>query len=855
MRIHRELRAEANRNSGMMPAAAAEASRRVFGNVGAVEEMSQDAWAARSIDAFRQDLRYALRTLRKSPGFATTAVLTLAIGIASTATMFAVMNGVLLRKLPVRDQNRLVVMWIEDRASNFAHFPFSYSALTALRNGRGAFESLGGIDYNGAWSIPAEIGDLTTLLRGGVVSGDFFGTLGVNPLLGRVLRAEDDVVGGAHVLVISHRLWRSSFGGDPNVLGKTLRLGDIGYSIVGVLPQGFDYPQGADFWTTLALIVPEWVQNPAQPSLDLVGRLRPGATPTEGMAEVNTALERLAPQQRRDWQVVQRSLTDVIVGDVRREILVLSAAALLVLILASVNVGGLLLVRGAMRARELAIRSALGAGQARVVRQLLTESLVLALIGGLAGALLAAWAVQVFPAIAPADLPRVNELRVDGAVLTFALVASLVSALVCGLAPARGAARADLTEVLRTGTQPLAAGVLRKSAVIAQISLALIVVAAAGLLTRSLLILSRVEMGFRTQPLLLVRPAIPPGKYSSTEQVKAVVERLVSRTRDLPGVAAVTAVSHLPFSLTGGIEMPYSAEGEEQRAAAGNPLLSYVPARPEYFHTLGLPIRRGRSLTAQDRAGTQLVVVVSEAVARHSWPGQNALGKRIKFGPPESREPWRTVVGVAADSRYSDLLSPRASVYVPDLQPPSADGVWVPTILLIRSRSRPGDLLPSVKSAIGEIDPDIGVLSAATMTAMLTHELARPRFNTTLLNLLAAIALVLAITGLYGVMSTYVTQRTPEIGIRMALGADASNVSRQVVGQGMRLALAGGAIGLGAALVGTRLLASLLFGVSPADPLTLASATLLLMLAALGASYLPARRATRVDPMVALRYE
>jgi putative ABC transport system permease protein len=325
--------------------------------------------------------------------------------------------------------------------------------------------------------------------------------------------------------------------------------------------------------------------------------------------------------------------------------------------------------------------------------------------------------------------------------------------------------------------------------------------------------------------------------------------------RTLPGVVGVTAVAHLPMSLTGGIDMTYSAEGQDRRAADANPVLSYIPAQPEYFTTMGLPIRRGRGFSQHDRAGSPLVVVVSEDVARHTWPGQHPIGKRIKLGPPDYPDPWHTVVGIVPETRYAGLLNVRPSLYVPDMQPPSADGVWVPTILAIRSRSTELDLLPSIRTAIKEIDPDVTVISAATMNELLGGELARPRFNTGLLDVLAALSLVLAVTGLYGVMGTHVTQRTREMGIRMALGADAGSVSRQVVWQGMQLSFAGVAAGIGAALVGTRVLRSLLFGVSPFDPLTLALAALLLLLAALGASYLPARRATRVDPMVALRYE
>ncbi len=854
MRIHQALRAEANRQSGMTPMAAAAASRRAFGNVGRVEEASQDAWGARWTDALRQDVRYAVRTLRKSPAFSTVAVLTLAVGIAATTAMFTVVNAVLLRKLAVRDQDRIVVMSTENRTSNISHFPFSYSTFTQLRDHSDTFESLAGTDYNGAWSIPGQIGDVTTTLRSGIVAGEFFGVLGVRPLLGRVLNAEDDVVGGSHVVVISYGLWRRQFAADPRVLGKTLRLSGGTFAIVGVLPQGFEYPKGADLWTTLALVAPEWEQNPAQPSLDLVARLRAGRTAADAIGEVKSVLQHIVPDGRNSQPILQ-SLSDVIVGDVRKEILVLFAATLLVLLLASVNVGSLLLVRGESSMREFTIRSALGAGRVRVIRQLLTESLVLAALGGVTGALAAALVLQVFPKFAPPDLPRLDNLRLDGAVLAFAFAASLVAALVCGLAPARAVWGADLGQVLRAGTQPLAATSWRRFAVGGQIALALLVVAGAGLLTKSLLLLSRVDMGFTSDDLLFVRPIIPPTKYADPQHVRDLMDRLVNRVKTLPGVSSASAVSHLPFSLTGGIDMSYSAEGQDRRAAAVNPLLSYIPTQPTYFRTMGLPIRRGREFSVRDRDGSPLVVIVSEAVARRTWPGADPIGKRLKLGPPEVPGPWRTVVGVAADTRYRSLLNSTATVYVPDLQPPSPDGVWVPTILAIRSPPTLGSLVPSVRTALKQVDPDIAVLSAASMNDLVADQLVRPRFNATLLDVLATLALVLAVTGLYGVMGTHVAQRTREMGIRMALGADAASVSSHVILQGMQLALAGCAAGVAAALMGTRVLASLLFDVSPLDPLTLVSATLVLLLAALVASYIPARRATRVDPMVALRYE
>jgi len=837
-------------NSGMARSAATAASRKAFGNTAIVQSASLDAWGTRWIEALGMDLRYALRTLRNNPGFAMIAVLTLAVGIASTTAMFAVVNGVLLRKLPVRDQDRVVVMWTEDRTSQVTHFPVSYGVFTALRAQRGAFEGLAGVDFNGAWRMPAEIGDAATILHGGIIAGDFFGVLGVKPLLGRTLTANDDIVGGAHAIVISARLWRSTFGGDVHVLGRSVRLGGVAYSIVGVIPQEFAYPRSADFWTTLAMVVPDWEIHPTQVTLDLVGRLRTGATSPEALTEVNGVLRQLEPHQQNAHAVLH-SLSDVIVGDVRPAVIILFAAALLVLVLASVNVGGLLLVRGEARMHEFAIRSALGAEQARVVRQLITESLALAMIGGIIGALLAAGAVHVFPVIAPPDLPRVSELRIDASVLIFGLCTSAIAALVCGLAPARGAARADLSQVLRTGTQPVAESYWRRLAVIGQVALAVLIVAGAGLLTRSLFLLSHAEMGFRADGLLFVQPALPPERHSDAEKVRLAVNRFVDRVRALPGVTGVTAVSHLPFSLNGGIDISYAAEDQDDRAAAANPLLSYVPTRPDFFRIVGLPILAGRGFSDADRGGSPLVVDVSEAMARRTWPNQDPIGKRLRLGGPGSQDPWRTVVGVIADARYRDLREVRGTIYVPDAQ----DVIQTPTILVVRYAPRETELMPSVRKAMKEVDPGVTVPFAASMDDLLAGQLVRPRFNTTLLDALAMIALVLAITGLYAVMSTRVAQRTREIGVRMALGADASIVSREVVWQGMKLAFAGIATGLLAAFFVTRLLASLLFGLSPADPLTIGWTILLLLLAAWIATYIPARRATRVDPMEALRYE
>jgi len=812
-----------------------------------------DAWDARWLDRLNQDLRFAVRTLRRTPGFTLSALVTIAVGVASTTAMFAVMNGVLLRPLPVREQDRLVVIWTEDRKSGVDHFPFSYGAFAAFRNQLTSFASLAGTDFNGAWTIPCQIGDATLSLRGGIVAGNYFGTLGVKALVGRVLTDSDDVVGGPRVVVISQDVWRNQFAGDDHVVGKTLRLNGVAYTVVGVIPREFEYPRGAQLWTTLALVVPQWVSQPTQPALDLIGRLKPGTTVAAAQAEVLNAT-RIGTADGKEWRPVFRSFSDMVVGDVRRPVLVLSAAALLVLILASLNVGSLLLVRGEARAYEFAIRSAIGAGRWRVVRQLVTETVFLCVVGGIVGALLAYWGLQVFRAIAPANLPRADELHIDAAALAFALLASFVAAFLAGYAPARALVRADLGNVLRGGSNPRASYGWRRIAVVGQIALALLVLTEAGLLSRSFARLASVDTGFGRDGLLFVTPWLPPGKYSNGQQVADLIDRLVIRTRGLPGVTRATAVSHLPFSLNG-IDMSYSVEGQDRRSAAANPLLTYVSATPDYFQTLDVPLRQGRGFSERDRAGAPLVVVVSETVARRMWPGQEAIGKRLKLGPPDYPDPWRTVVGVAADTRYRDLLDTRSSLYVPDRQPPGADEVWVPTILVLRSQLPKSQLLSVVREAIRSVDRDVTIMSAADISDLIAPQLARPRFNAGLLDILAIMALILAVTGLYGVIATDVAQRTREIGVRIALGASGGTVAKQVVRQGMSLAVAGAALGLGAAVAASRLLAGMLFEVKPADPLTMFGVPLLLLLVAFGACHVLARRAGRISPMVALRYE
>jgi putative ABC transport system permease protein len=876
LRFHLDMRVEELVGLGVPPA---EARRRAESEFGDVEEAGaslrgtdarQEAATARAEwwDGLERDVRFAVRALWRSPGFTLVAVLTLALGIGAATSMFSVIRGVLLRPLPVEEQDRLAVIWMENpERGGMTEFPLGYRDLRAYRERTHAFGALAGIDYNTpAPSLLLDGGEPVTL-AGTWVTGDFFPVLGVVPALGRALLPADDLPGAEPVMVISHGLWQRHFGGDPEVLGRRLRwqyrLHDRSYAIVGVLPEEFAYPQGAEFWTPVLPFFPAMLQEGGRPDavtqLYPVGRLRPGVTVEQAAADFQAFLRDTDPERHPLMQgmgAAARSLPDLLVGDVRQPLVILSVAVLLVLLIACINVANLLFIRGAARFQELAIRSALGAGRGRIVRQLLTESALLAVVGGALGALLASWAVPPLVALAPPELPRLDAIRVDRAALAFAAAATALATLAAGLAPALWSATSRPAASLRGGTRVGggSAGLrrVRQGLVVGQVALALLVLVGAGLLLRSLHRLQTVEMGFARERLVIAQMSLPPDRVAGREQHLDLVEEALERVRAVPGVAAATLVTTRPFSGTGGWDVPfYTGEGQGPEQGAGNPMLNLELAGPDFFSTLGVPLLRGRGFTEQDRGDAPLVAVINESTARATWPGEDPIGKRIKFGPLDGPAPWQTVVGVVADARYRDLVTPRASLYLPVRQ----FGGPVPMGIALRTSTDGTALVPAVREALREVDPALVLGNARTLDQLLAAPLARPRFSATLLGLFAGIALVLAAVGIYGVMATFVRQRTRDIGVRMALGARAGDVVRLVLRQGLGMAGAGAAIGLLAALLGTRALASILFEVRPTDPATLLGVAGLLLAVALLASYLPARRAARVDPIVALRAE
>lgn len=799
----------------------------------------------------RQDLVYALRALRRSPGFTLLAASVLAVGIAAATAIGTVYSTVLLKPLPVRDQDNVVVMWGEHHARKFAHVPLTIEGFRSFRQRSRMLSDVAAIDYNDAW--PWLFRDRRNVVRltGVPVSGDFFRVVGARAFVGRALSVEDDVVGAAGAMVISYATWQNHFGRDPTVIGRRLETVATrkSFTIVGVMPAGFEYPRGTDFWMPIAPLA-----SRVGAYVNVVGRLAAGASVESARAELSAFMrEDHSSDLMRGVSGVARTLPRLVVGDARPVLRILAAAVGLLLVVSCVNVANLLLIRGVERMREVAVRSALGAGRGRIVRQLLTESALLALVAGLLGALLAVAAIHVLVALAPAELPRVGELRIGGAVIWAGGITLAVTALF-GLAPALWIARqgtgAALTTGRRWGTEPRTSRMVKDVLVAGQVALAVLVLTGAGLVTRSLARLQQLDLGFAPDRLLVAQLVWPVDKYGEVRRAIALYDALLPAIQQMPGVVSVSPLLTTPFSGTGGWDGLFVPEDQSAAAQAGNPVLNMEVASPTYFETVGVPLRRGRVFTNADRTGAVPVLVVSEATAHALWPGQDAVGKRLKLGP-EGTE-WWTVIGVVADTRYREFRTPRPTVYFPLQQIPFP---YAPTMLVLRTRGDPAAIVPELRRTISTIDSDVVLATAASMGKLLDGPLAQPRLNATLLTFFGAVVLVLAAVGLYGVLAWTVRQRTRELGIRIALGADPRRVHRLVVQRGMVLAAGGTVIGLLAALAGTRVLVAMLYEVSPVDPLTFAVAAAVLLAVAFAASILPARRATRVDPVVALRAE
>src|SRR6266699_3509809 len=761
-----------------------------------------------------QNIRLGIRSLRRTPGFALTAIVTLALGIGLATAVFTVVDALLLRRLPVRDQDRLVVLWGQapDRAFDY---PLRLDEAREFARRTRSLAQVAFFGYEGAWPMPIRDGERIARLRGAIVSGEFFDVLGVQPSLGRALHAADDVIGAAPVLVLSYAAWQRRFGGDPKVLGRQIVMfgNGVAYTIVGVMPQGLDYPRGADMWRPLVPARTRPGTDSTVADVEVIGRLRPGAIAAHARAELTAFYGR--PEGSpwdRDMRGVVHTLPRLVLGETQPALIAFAAAAGLLLLITCINVANLLLVRGLARVREIAVRSALGAGRGQVIVQLLTENALLALAGGALGLAVAAGAVRIFVAFAPAGVPRLDEIQVNATVLVGAVAITSIAMLIFALAPAVITSRVELERALRSDPRHSAGRRSRRATeamVAGQLALALLVLSAAGLITRSFIKLEREELSFEPSHLLIGDLTLRCDRFDTAAKQRALLERLLSQVRAIPGVRAASPVVAVPFSGSGGWDGKPQAEGQSAEQAAANPMLNMEVVTPDYFETLGIPVRRGRVFTDADREGAPPVVVLSESAARHYWGSDDPIGKRLRMG--ENFEQTATVVGVVPDTRYRDLRDARASIYHPLRQ---SFFPYMPMNLAIRTSGPPAELVTTIRRVIAETEPGVALASAAPFGTYLEGPLAQPRLNALLLAVFAGAAVTLAAVGLFGVMMTTVRQRTRELGVRMALGATARDLRRMVMGRGLAVASAGAMLGLLGALLANRFLAAMLYEVT-----------------------------------------
>jgi putative ABC transport system permease protein len=807
-----------------------------------LEVMMQTLW---------QDLRHGARMLLKNPGFTVIAVFTLALGIGANVAIFSVVNAVLIQPLPFAEPDRLVWVWgnIRNGGNRASVSPLDYldyrAQNTTFEQFATTYSRLAPFNLTGS-------GD-PERLEGAVASGNFFQAMGVGAAMGRAFRLENEKTRQDQVVVLSQGLWRQRFGGDPSIIGKSLTLDGRKFEVIGVMPPEFDFPQGARLWTPMNFEMADGMQQRMAHFLRPIGRLKPGVTLAQAQADMDAIARRLEaqyPESNTGWNLRMVSLRDQLVGNIRPTLQVLFGAVGFVLLIACANVANLSLVRAAARQKEVAVRMALGAGRLRIARQMLTESLLLAFAGGALGVFLAVWGVELIVSFSGNNIPPSAKIGIDRVALGFTFGVSLLTGLLFGLAPALQAVRPRLSETLKVGGkgagQSAPRNRTRSLLIVFETAVAVVLLIGAGLLIRSYIRLQNVNPGFDAANVLTMRINLPRDKYNSPEKAGSFWGRLQESLAALPGVEAVGMITELPLS--GQLnDTPFSVEGRppvepNQRFGA-----DFRRVNQDYLRSMRIPLRRGRSFTAQEVRQNATVVLVSETLASAVFPNEDPLGKRLLLGIT-GQTPFE-IIGVVGDIRHRTLEAvPAATMYLPML---SAGG----TNLTIRAAGDPMSLTAAARREVMAIDPDQPIAAVRTMEQALSESVSAPRYRTTLLGLFAAVALLLAAIGIYGVIAYTTAQRTHELGVRMALGAQSKDVLNLVIGQGIKLALAGVLVGLGGALALTRFVNTLLFGVNATDPLTFAGVAFLLTLVALLACWIPARRATRVDPLVALHYE
>ncbi len=870
---HLEEKIEELVASGMPRKEAAAAARREFGNVTLMEEDSRRVWRWPSIEDFFMDVRYGVRMLRKNPGFTAVAVLTLALGIGANTAVFGVVNAVLLRPLPFKQPSRLMMLFEGIPKLGFPKMGFSAPDLAVFERAQKSFESIG-VYQNKYFNISGD--KEPERLMSARISSSVFPMLGAEPMLGRTFTIGEDAP-GQNVVILSYGLWQRRFGADPGIIGRNLELNRQPYTVIGVMPKAFNFPlrgpQGsepAELWVPMAFTATElegWGTNYMNAVL---ARLRPGLAFEQASAEAaslsrsigsNYPPELTKAFQGAELKVGMNSYHEEVVKSVRTLLLILMAAVVLVLLIACANVATLLISRAASRQKEVALRTTLGATRVRLLRQMLTESLLLALIGGSLGLAFAFWVKTLLLSLVPESVPLPRDIPIGGSVIVFVLAASFLTTVLFGLVPAfqvsAMALHGQLQETGRSGTPGRLRLRLQSFFVTVEFALALVLLIGSGLLIRSFAKLLETNPGFRPDHVLTLNIPIPSERYTQATKVRQFYERLLDRAGNIPGVRAVGLTSDLPLNGCGTIAI--QIEGGRNAGGETPQAICQTWQVGNFFQTLGIPLRRGRSFTLEDRIDAQPVAIVSETAGRQFWPGQDPIGKRIRWGV---YTPWQTVVGMVGDVNDEPLGQPvQLHVYRPYLQmadlffEDSRFGEVRSMNLAVLSQTDPASLTSAVIGQIHSLDPDLAVAHIRTMAQVISSSVAGPRFNTLLLGVFAGVALFLAAIGIYGVMAYAITQQTHEIGIRLALGAQPRNVLQLVLRRGVRLAGVGATFGVAAALALTRLIAGLLYDVSATDPFTFSCVVILLLAIALLACYVPARRAMRVDPMVALRYE
>jgi putative ABC transport system permease protein len=855
LRSYLDQLTEEKRAAGMGAAEARRAARVELGGLEQVKEEVRQVRTGQMLQEFLQDLRYGLRTLRKNPGFTAVAVLALALGIGANTAMFSVAYGILLRPLPYAGADRVAVVYMNYFPRDFKFGTMCIRDYLMWKESNRAFEDPSlftsrRMDIGGKEGVPEQV-------QGASVTAGFFSTFGVGPLIGRTFAAGEDTPAAASLAVIGESLWRRRFAAGSGVLGQTILVNGAPSTVIGVMPAVFGFPRReTEVWTNLPLNPPTrygpWFYRG-------VARLKPGVTLEQAQAETNNIgllmMQQNSFYKRLTLPVV--GLRDAMLGTtLKPAIWVLAGAVGLVLLIAVVNVANLMLARATVREREMAVRLSLGAGRGRLVRQLLTESVLLSVTGGAAGLALAWGGIELVRVWNPGNLPFIDSVRLDAFALGFMVLVSVLTGVLFGLAPALQSASADLNSTIkeggRTGATSRARGRARATLVVCEIALSLMLLVGAGLLLRSFVNLQAVTGGFSTPPQKILTMLISPGskKYTDPRAGLAFYDEVLRRARNVPGVETAAVTDSLPPDRQGDADT-FAIEGQALAPGELNPIVSDVTVGPDYFQALGVPLVKGRFFTDHDNQDSAPVSIVSEGFARRFFPSQEALGKRIRQSGPAMGNKWMEIVGVVGNLKYLGLTVDTDPAYYM----PFAQGYGPRMYLTVRSSGDAASLAGALRHGIQSIDPDVTLAQIGTMEQAMTLSVSQPRFDTMLLALFAGIALLLAAVGIYGLIAYSVAQRTHEIGVRMALGAARADVVRMVVRQGASLAVIGIVLGLGGAFALTRLLETMLFGIGVIDALTFAAAPLGIMLVVLLATFVPALRATRISPVVALRYE